>query len=348
MAEELEARLLTTARRVLGEWDLDISAIELASRSENVVFKLTTNTGESYALRIHRPGYNSLEELNSELLWTQALRGAGVYVPGHLLTRDGRGYAAIPLEGTKQLHYVGILAWVKGELLASLIDAAEETDLLYCFERLGDVIARVHNQATVWTIPEDFARRSWNADGLVGDTPLWGRFWQAPQLDAKESELLYTARKTIYDFLIDYGRSAETYSLTHADLHPRNILVDSKHVQVIDFDDCGFGWHHYEIAVALYEYRYRVNFTALRDALVRGYRNVRSLAQEVVDLLPVFFLIRSLVNLGWVNDRPELRYADWIPAQVHIACREARGFLDHGQPTWPFTQAPPLARRRPV
>lgn len=328
MAENLQARFLATAQRAAGEWDLDISAIQLASHSENVVFKLTTVAGESYALRIHRPGYNSPAELNSELLWTEELRKSKINVPAHLLTRNGQGYAAVALEGTNQLHYVGVLEWVEGELLAGLIDAAEETDLLNYFEQLGGVIARLHNQATDWTIPEDFTRRAWDEDGLVGDTPLWGRFWLVPQLSPGEGELLNTARKAIYDFLAGYGRPAATYSLTHADLHPRNILVDSKRIQVIDFDDAGFGWHHYEIAVALYDYRYRVNFPVLCDALVHGYRKVRSLAEEVVDLLPVFFLIRSLVILGWINDRKELNSADWIPAQVQVACREAQGYLD--------------------
>lgn len=326
MDENLKTRLLSAAHKVLGEWDLDISAVELASRSENVVFKLTTVTGEQYALRMHRPGYNTFEELNSELVWTEALRATGVNIPGHVLTRDGQGYTTVLLEGMEALHYVGIIEWFKGELLAGLIETAEGADLLKYFEQLGGVTARIHNQATRWTIPENFTRRAWDADGLVGNTPLWGRFWQVPKLDAKESELLYAAKEAIHDYLLDLGQSAATYSLTHADLHPRNILVDNEQVRVIDFDDCGFGWHHYEIAVALYDYRYQDNYATLRDAFVQGYRKVRDLAQEAVDLLPVFFLIRSLLILGWLNGRPEFRHA--IPALVGVACREAREFLD--------------------
>ena len=332
MAEDVEGRLLATAHRAAGEWDLDIAAIELASRSENVVFKLTTATGENFALRLHRPGYNTFAELNSELVWTEALRAEGIDIPGHVLTRDGLGYAAVALEGTDALHYAGIIEWFRGDLLADLIETAEGPDLLDYFAQLGAVTARIHNQATGWTIPADFTRRAWDAEGLVGDAPLWGRFWQVPELKADESELLYTAKGAIHDFLLDYGQSAETYSLTHADLHPRNILVDDGHVQVFDFDDCGFGWHQYELAVALYDYRRKEDFGDLVDAFVRGYRKVRDLAQETVDQLPVFLLIRSLVMLGWLNDRRDLGHANWIPAQVHIACREAREFLKRSRP----------------
>lgn len=331
MAEDLKARLLTTAHTVLAQWDLDIDAIELASRSENVVFKLTTHTGEHYALRIHRPGYNTLEELNSELVWGDALRDAGINVPGHVMARDGRAYASVLLEGTDILHHVGIIEWFKGERLAALIKTAEGTDLLHYFEQLGDLTARIHNQATGWTIPEDFTRRAWDADSLVGDSPLWGRFWELPELDPKESELLYTAKEAIRGRLLALGQSTETYSLTHADLHPNNILVHNDRVQVIDFDDCGFGWHHYEFAVALYDYRYQENFADLLNALVQGYRKVRNLTEETVDLLPVFFLTRTLVILGWLNDRRELEHANLIPAQVQVACREAREFLERSQ-----------------
>ena len=40
-------------------------------------------------------------------------------------------------------------------------------------------------------------------------------------------------------------------STIHADLHAGNILVRDGGVTVIDVDDAGFGWHVYELAVAL-------------------------------------------------------------------------------------------------
>jgi len=36
-----------------------------------------------------------------------------------------------------------------------------------------------------------------------------------------------------------------------ADLPPGNLLVHKDQLAVIDFDDAGFGWHHYDLAVAL-------------------------------------------------------------------------------------------------
>ena len=39
--------------------------------------------------------------------------------------------------------------------------------------------------------------------------------------------------------------------MIHADLVPENVLVDGDSIRLIDFDDAGFGWHHFEIATAL-------------------------------------------------------------------------------------------------
>jgi Ser/Thr protein kinase RdoA (MazF antagonist) len=100
-----------------------------------------------------------------------------------------------------------------------------------------------------------------------------------------------------------------TFSLIHADLHPGNVLIDGDHLAVIDFDDAAFGWHLYDLAVALVFYQDHAHFAVFRDACLRGYGRVRSLPDDVVRLLPMFLLIRRLVQIGWINARPEL--AEW-------------------------------------
>ena len=90
-----------------------------------------------------------------------------------------------------------------------------------------------------------------------------------------------------------------------ADLHPHNLLVNGDQLHVIDFDDSGFGWHQYEIAVALDAYRKPPHFEVARDALIAGYRSERPLSDAAIELLPMFLLIRSLALLGWLHERPE-------------------------------------------
>ena len=60
MAKALDrATLRVIAERALDEWDICAVELELISISENTVFRVDTNTGETYVLRIHRPGYHN-------------------------------------------------------------------------------------------------------------------------------------------------------------------------------------------------------------------------------------------------------------------------------------------------
>ena len=104
---------------------------------------------------------------------------------------------------------------------------------------------------------------------------------------------------------------------------PHNLLVNGDQLHVIDFDDAGFGWHQYEIAVALDAYRRPPHFEVARDALIAGYRSERPLSDAAIELLPMFLLIRSLALLGWLHERPEHNKGDRVRNLIQSACRQA-------------------------
>ena len=45
--------------------------------------------------------------------------------------------------------------------------------------------------------------------------------------------------------------------MIHADAHLHNVFVDEDRTVLIDFDDCGFGWYAYELAVAGHPSRHK-------------------------------------------------------------------------------------------
>ena len=77
--------------------------------------------------------------------------------------------------------------------------------------------------------------------------------------------------------MTDLGEGAGEFGLIHADLHLGNVLFWRGEVRVIDFDDCGFGYWLYDIAVALWELRYRTDYEDFRSALIEGYTQHRPL-----------------------------------------------------------------------
>ena len=323
-----DAELWSIAERALPFWGLQPDAMELVSRSENIVFRLDMADGKSYALRIHRPGYHTLDELESELLWTQALNHAGVSVPIGVRTLDGPGYATIPTPDGKSSRAVGLVEWIDGEILGpSLQGMTDETEIVPHFEQLGRIAAALNNQAAAWHPPEGFARHAFDVPGFVGEAPFWGRFWDIPLLEPAQRNVLGRARDRIHDILTEYGKDRGTYSMIHADLHLNNILVDENGLlHVIDFDDAGFGWHQYDFATALCFYEDEPWFDAIQEAMIRGYRAERPFDDLAVSLLPLFLLIRRLVLIGWRWDRPELGRRRGLEAYIEDACEQVDAF----------------------
>ncbi|MEX2259092.1 MAG: phosphotransferase [Woeseia sp.] len=163
----------------------------------------------------------------------------------------------------------------------------------------------MHNHSTDWVESPGFTRRRLDLDGLLGEAPSWGRFWEHASLTGAERARLRRARDTIRALLGSYGERADNFSLIHADLHPDNIIYNDGDMALIDFDDSAYGWHLYDLASALVEDRFSPDYEALRAALLRGYREHRSLATRDIELLPAFMLVRGMAIIGWFHERPE-------------------------------------------
>ena len=322
---EVDSRLRALAVQALNDWELADASVQPIGVSENASFRVDV-PGKRYVLRIHRPGYHSLAELESEQVWTAALLNAGLDVPVPVRTRDGRRYVTLPFEEAER--HIGMLEWVDGELLGNIIHREPESFAEH-FRAIGRIAAAIHNQSTGWSVPKGFERHRFDAEGLMGDDPFWGPFWNLPQMNDATREVITSARRTIAQELSRLDQSpeghSETFSLIHADLHPYNVVVGDHGLHVIDFDDSGFGWHHYELAVALHSYRGLDRFGDMQAAMVDGYREARPLSDSVIAMLPMFFLVRSLVHLGWRAARPE--HGKDLSRNIELASREARDWM---------------------
>ncbi len=335
---EIDSRLQALAVQVLPEWELADAHLEPIGISENATFRIDT-PDKQYVMRIHRPGYHTFTELESEHVWTAALRKAGLDVPVPVRTRGDNVYVTIPFEEDER--HIDMLEWVDGELLGDIIQREsgcyaghfratgriqrESGCYTGHFRATGRIAAAMHNQSSAWTLPSGFERQRFDIEGLMGDDPFWGPFWDLPQMSKAQRDVIKSARRTITEELMCLGYSPETFSLIHADLHPHNLVVSDHGLHVIDFDDCGFGWHHYELAVALYRYRELDRYEDMLAAMVDGYREVRPLSDTVVTMLPVFYLVRSLVHLGWSAARPE--HGEDLSDSIDHTVRQAREWM---------------------
>ena len=282
-------------------------AVELVAHSENVTFRVSGGGSETdYVLRLHRPGYNSIEELNSERIWAAALKDAGISIQDSLLTNQGQHFALVDVPGTGEQRYAGMTSWLEGMILSDYLE--EQPDRAkreWVFRRIGGIAAAVHNQSAGWNEPQGFARRRLDLDGLLGERPHWGRFWEHADLSNAERAVLLRGRQYVRNALQAYGEAPDNFSLIHADLDPDNIVQCGDDMALIDFDDAAFGWHMYDIASVLIEHRSTPDFDGIVAAVLDGYGERRPLQKRDVEMLPAFLLIRGMALIGWFHQRPE-------------------------------------------
>lgn len=279
--------------------------VTFVSHSENISFRVEARPGKSYVLRLHRPTYHSHDELVSEQLWTEALIEAGLDVPVAVRTKTGQRYATVECPDGER--FAGLLEWVEGEELGNVsLGDGKSASTIDSYRRLGRLVAQLHNQAVNWSIPIGFSRHALDTDGFVGDEPFWGRFWESNQLDATQQNELSSIRQAVSEILSAYERTPFNFSLIHADLHPHNVIVQGTRLHIIDFDDSGFGWHAYDLAVALHQMKDDAGYVEAKSSLLEGYTEIRSIGQREIDMIEVFHAVRSLASIGWATSRPEL------------------------------------------
>lgn len=329
LPQEQEERLLKLAYQSLEAWNVK-GELSLIKQRENAVYRLHTDAGERYALRVHRANYHSDAALKSELTWIRALADVGLGVPAAIPTTCGDYFAKVSVDEVPEPRQVDLLSWVEGDQIGSIEDGLGDDPqaIRHIYLTIGRVAAQVHNHSSAWAVPQDFRRHSWDVDGLVGEQPFWGPFWELQSLTEEQRELMIKARVEVRQDLIEFGQSTADYSLIHADFVPENVLVDGDKVQIIDFDDAGFGWHLFELATALYFIQPDKNYAIARDALLEGYREQRPLADEKLAKLPLFLAARSLTYLGWVHTRPGTETAiELEPMLVDMCCKTVTAYL---------------------
>ncbi|MEM1274126.1 MAG: phosphotransferase [Pseudomonadota bacterium] len=283
------------AQNSLALWPLPDSArVQLINISENHTYRVDVEDQPVAILRLHRPGYQDRAAIQSEIAWMAALARDGTLSPpqpraGH----DGQFVQQIAREP---------------ERFAVLFDALpgdhpkEDGPLATHFETLGWMAARLHHHAKTWTRPPGFTRRRWDIDAVFGANAIWGDWRAAPGVTPDITGILAQAEAQLRHRLAEFGQGADRFGLIHADMRLANLLVDGRKTQLIDFDDCGFGWFLYDFAAAVSFIETRSDLPELKSAWLRGYG---PLPAEDVAEIGSFIMLRRMALLAWIGSHIE-------------------------------------------
>lgn len=278
--------------KAMSQWGFDGADCRLVAARENRVYRIAKD-GITYALRLHRQGYCSDAELRCELQWMNAVSAGGLDVPAPITSTAGKMLHVI--DGVA----VDVLSWLEGEPLGKTGVPLKVNNRTATFHAIGREMARLHTISDAWTLPEGFTRRRWDRDGLLGEMPIWDRFWDNPTLSTEDRELFLHMRAVAKSELT--ARKADLdFGLIHADLVRENVLIHEDKVQIIDFDDSGFGFRLFDVATTLLRNQTEPDYATLKQSLLTGYQSVRGLDLASLDL---FIVLRALTYVGWIMSR---------------------------------------------
>lgn len=290
------------AERALTEYTFSAAVrCRMINLSENATYLVEDPaTGGGGILRVHREGYHSVEAIESELTWLDALRADGaVDAPAVIPTADGRRIVTTHLDGRTR-H--AVLFETMGGL------EPDETGITPAdFETLGAVTARLHRHSRQWSPPPNFTRFAWDWEHCLGAAPRWGRWEDGGGVGAAEIAQLRPAVELVRKRLVEYGQGPDRFGLVHADLRLANLLVEPGRVNVIDFDDCGFGWFLYDFGTAVSFIEHDPALGEWQEAWLAGYRSRAELSAEDEAMLPTFVMLRRLLLLAWMGSHGHSR-----------------------------------------
>ncbi len=284
------------------DWNEKVYA-KLLVLSENATYMVRSceNDKEKGVLRVSRPGYHTLTELNSEMNW---LRQINDYTP-LIVANPLNGSDGEPIQQIKgsdgSIYYCIICEYLKG----SEPDESDHSKLVTDFEMLGETTAYLHRQASIWNGTKDIDRIEWTYDNIIGKTAAWGRWQDFEGVNSEAQEYLEEACRVIRKRLERYGRTKDNWGLIHADLRLSNILVEDDVVKVIDFDDCGFGWHLHDLASAVSFIEHKDTVPDLINAWLRGYKKVMPFTDTDFEEIDTFIMMRRLQLMAWLASHRE-------------------------------------------
>jgi Ser/Thr protein kinase RdoA (MazF antagonist) len=280
-----------------------------------------------YLLRIHQPGYQEVEAIELELAWLAAMRReAGLPVPEPVATQDGRLLLSVEVPGVPGRRNCSLLRWVKGRSVKDHFGLGH-------LRAQGRLLARLHNFVACWQPPAGLCKRRFDWDGLfandVGSGMPNAEAWKL--LSPLNHEAFSFVAERLRGVMDDWGEDSEVFGLIHGDLGvDANLFFWHGQPRAIDFDDSGYGYWVFDLAVALDACRDKPEYTRYREALLAGYAEFRSLPVEQANQIELFLAGLQVYWNLWATGGTYI-YPDLLPEFEQRMAKTAEFVLRYAQ-----------------
>jgi Ser/Thr protein kinase RdoA (MazF antagonist) len=329
-------------RRALARYGLEDAALALQRDEHNTTFRVDAPDGR-YLLRISRPGVHTADTVGSEMAWLGALRrDTDVRVPEPVAAHDGSFVVVASDPRVPEPRICVLLHWLEGRFTDRRLAPTH-------LGRVGALTAQLQEHGAAWTPGSEFLRPrvdtltdAAKADSMAPSAVPVGDADQPMAEDGNRAlELVETlvshghatlvarALEVVRASTRDLATETGAFGLVHGDLHYENVLFHRGEAGAIDFDDCGWGFHLYDLAVTLSELEGRPRYDELRNALLSAYAQRRALPEDHAIHLSALVVLRRMQILLWVlqsRDAPGFRdkWQRWARSELDALDRDPR------------------------
>jgi len=308
-----ESDLLQIADKALKLFPIEVKEVSLINNEYNATFKVESNAGQLFALRININSPRTAENLKAEVSWVNHLCLDGrVKVAKPIPSNQGELFASVQdIRSTRDLHCV-LYSWLPGSEL-------EDEPELVQIKALGAAMAQMHIVARDFQLPADSNLPSldhvmwWTEDFLLSEKSV---------LDQNSKDLVGQTLQVIDNHIKSLYVGA-TPIVIHADLHGGNVLWDVNSLSVLDFDDSGIGLAAQDLATAIYYLDTPEQDGALRE----GYLTVAPLPEMSERDLEVFLIQRRVILLNYLYETTNEEHRAMIPEYLEESLRRMVKFL---------------------
>ena len=304
-------RLREVAEAALVRYDLRSPQMTYHGFATNLLYRVTTASGERFMLRLATPGWRTFEDLRSEAMWLDALsHDTAIAAPRVMPARSGEQVLPISCQGVPDPWNASLMTWVPGRLLGRYLSE-------HNLEKMGALFAELHHHGAAWTPPAGFTTRRFEHWLSRDELNLIVEGGQAVNaLPAPARDLLERMHCHVESAYAAIDRA--DLRVIHCDLWHDNIKLHEGALHPFDFEDTTWGFRAHDIAMAmldLLEDTDEARYAPLLAAFRRGYEACTAWPDDRIE---PFQIGRLLWKINWVARRQPQTLVSFVERHVPV------------------------------
>jgi len=317
----IKEKLQEIARTVLTEYPGTYPSVEFFAHDTSVLYKVTNDQGEEFALKIYDDNSSQLEDNQVEALMIDAILAHGVIPVAVILNNNyGQPTTLYTDAATGTVYRLVLSRWLAGD------DFKDHESEEY-FIALGETVADLHEATNHINLPKGLRPKMWNQVFYFRDEKA---VYHEAQYDAQITPEFRDLMDTAVDLL--NSKLSQVYSLAepqllHGDLNPGNIKVHNGQLAILDFEDAIYGPAIQDLAILLYYYRADDSFSyeSVKKWIFQGYTSKKEVAGWEDSTIESLIMARKVNFLNYV-----LTLEDDYQAYIQKGIAELKYFLQKG------------------